>query len=907
VATLLPKANADAWSVSDTETGISSDLLCGSMTFVIGAMWSTFVLSYAIYDSVTGSKLADAALYVSIAVALPIAGYLAFRIGYQTKYTSLYILWFATFTFVIITVSTFARSTAFLFSLVAIYLMTASGSLLLQRRNYDLQKEETISRWMWIPILAAIVAVASSLRLALLNINPYFYWPNQDISMSGVEITRYGPDTGRILRGALVAVIAILLVKLSARYFRNIGRYAQVEKARLPLWILLGVLIGSLLICPLPSFETSHYSAYLGPFHLLRNGGWPLVDVFSQYGLSFLAYLPLGFVLPFNYAAAALVTNVFNIAMLLVAFAIIYTLVGRCKFALPVSAILILVIWLSFPYNANYTPSVFGVRWLPTWTLCWLLVRTTTVRQASARLSAVVLLNVAAVWSLETHLVAVIVFGLHAALVSRIEGSGPWRAVVAALAAIPLSLVGHGLFIAATLIWRGRLPSYGIYFEFFQFYLLDGENNWLLSAKLSIVTSIWLLFAAVYAGILFLALSSFMLGRSLFLPARLLIGLSTLAMAGIAQSIYVLGRPTLPLLALSALPLYTIMICLLVLFIDRVADRRGLKYQLAFCGSACLIALPVGYAWDRIHMPYDGGFLFGSSNASLLVRCIQFSECNPIRELRLIAGNIRDDPPSPVDPSARRQIADLVTLYRKWQSAVPSIAVVTLERTAVLIKLGVEDALRANNFAEDFVSPTLMKHYAASLERMPAGSLIMTANATGPFETSLLCGLLRRHRFERVDSAGDISADRLVPLDYEFEMGSPLAQIDGKTFLRLKDGSLVPVKARQTGLSAGFIEQFQVRRHTAIVSGWAIDPSTLAPAKTVVLTLHNRIWGLVRPGIARSDIVGTNRNFLKSGFRLHACDVSPSDLADFHAYAWTGSGPAIELEYSPEVPPTGWR
>ena len=234
-------------------------------------------------------------------------------------------------------------------------------------------------------------------------------------------------------------------------------------------------MIGYLLICPLPCFETSHYSAYLGPFHLFRQGGWPLVDVFSQYGLSFLAYLPLGFLLPFNYAAAALVTNVFNIAMLLVAFAIIYTLVGRCKFALPVSAILILVIWLSFPYNVSYTPSVFGVRWLPTWTLCWLLVRTTTVRQAGAWLWAVVLLNVAAMWSLETHLVAVVVFGLHAALVSRIEGSGLWRAVAAALAAVPLSLVGHGLFIAATLIWRGRLPSYDIYFEFVQFYLFGGE------------------------------------------------------------------------------------------------------------------------------------------------------------------------------------------------------------------------------------------------------------------------------------------------------------------------------------------------------------------------------------------------------------------------------------------------
>src|SRR5262245_35679588 len=350
-----------------TETGISRDLLCGSLTLAIGAMWSVFVLSFAIYDRVSGSKLADVAFFVSTVVVIPIAGYLAFHIGGQIKYRSLYTPSFATLTFLIITFSTFARSSDFLFSLAAIYLLTAYGNVFLQRRNYALQKEETISRWMWVPILAAIVAAASFLRLALVNINPYFYWPNQDVSMSGVEITRYGPDTGRILRGALVAVIAILLVKLSAQYF---GRRAEVEKARLPLWILLGGFIGYLLICPLPASEIVHYSAYLGPLHLFRQGGWPLVEVFSQYGLSFLAYLPLGFLLPFNYAAAALITNVFNIAMLLVAFAIIYTLVGRCKFALPVSATLILLVWLSFPYNVGYTPSVFGVRWLPTLALC---------------------------------------------------------------------------------------------------------------------------------------------------------------------------------------------------------------------------------------------------------------------------------------------------------------------------------------------------------------------------------------------------------------------------------------------------------------------------------------------------------------------------------------------------------
>ena len=110
------------------------------------------------------------------------------------------------------------------------------------------------------------------------------------------------------------------------------------------------------------------------------------------------------------------------------------------------------------------------------------------------------------------------------------------------------------------------MPSYGPYLETFEFYRAGGDRylayDWLLLAKSNIATNIWLLFAAVYTAIIFLALSSFMLGRSLFMPARLLIGLSTLAITGTAQSLWVVGRPTPSLVALSALPLYTILICL---------------------------------------------------------------------------------------------------------------------------------------------------------------------------------------------------------------------------------------------------------------------------------------------------------------------------------------------------------
>src|SRR4029453_8880676 len=92
---------------------------------------------------------------------------------------------------------------------------------------------------------------------------------------------------------------------------------------------------------------------------------------------------------------------------------------------------------------------------------------------------------------------------------------------------------------------------------------------WFLLARSTIVTNVWLLFACVYSTIMFLALTSFVLGRSLLVPAYLLVGPAVLATAGIVQGLYFLGRPNQGTLSVVALPLYTIVISLLILFIDQ--------------------------------------------------------------------------------------------------------------------------------------------------------------------------------------------------------------------------------------------------------------------------------------------------------------------------------------------------
>jgi hypothetical protein len=71
------KTNTDARPFSDSV--ISPNFFC--VTFVIGAVWTVFALSFALYEHAAASKPADLAPYVSITVAVPVAGYVALRIS----------------------------------------------------------------------------------------------------------------------------------------------------------------------------------------------------------------------------------------------------------------------------------------------------------------------------------------------------------------------------------------------------------------------------------------------------------------------------------------------------------------------------------------------------------------------------------------------------------------------------------------------------------------------------------------------------------------------------------------------------------------------------------------------------------------------------------------------------------
>src|SRR5262245_29602748 len=167
-------------------------------------MWTVFAVSFALYEYAAASKPADLAFYVSVAVATPVAGYIALRISQRFALRSAHVLWFATITFLIVTISTtpLHRSPIFLFSLAVIYLVIASVIVFLPRKA-GVVMERALAQRSWIPNLAAIAAAASFLWLALWNSRPYFYWPTEDPSLAGFgyDLTKYGPSFNRVLLG----------------------------------------------------------------------------------------------------------------------------------------------------------------------------------------------------------------------------------------------------------------------------------------------------------------------------------------------------------------------------------------------------------------------------------------------------------------------------------------------------------------------------------------------------------------------------------------------------------------------------------------------------------------------------------------------------------------------------------
>ena len=171
---------------------------------------------------------------------------------------------------------------------------------------------------------------------------------------------------------------------------------------------LLGCLFPFLLIDPNLSYDVLHYTAYLGPSSLISSGRIPLIDVFSQYGQSYLVYFLGMYFLPKNYHAAALVTSILNVAMLVLSIIILRRFIKNNLTFLVLAITLPFFYWMIYHYNPNGTPSHGGLRYLPVYMLAATLVWMKTSRIFT--LSSVSSLFLSFVWSFEATIYSIFIY-----------------------------------------------------------------------------------------------------------------------------------------------------------------------------------------------------------------------------------------------------------------------------------------------------------------------------------------------------------------------------------------------------------------------------------------------------------------------------------------------------------------
>jgi hypothetical protein len=155
-------------------------------------------------------------------------------------------------------------------------------------------------------------------------------------------------------------------------------------------------------------YDTLHYTAYLGPATAVSAGRVPLVDVFCQYGQTYLLYNLAFAWLPSTYGSAAAVTSIAN-ALYTVSFLIILRRMVRHHFAFVVlAATLPFFFWLIYHYSPNMTPSQGGMRYLSIAVLGAILVWMPPRRLFSALSTAALLICWA--WSFEAAIYATVVY-----------------------------------------------------------------------------------------------------------------------------------------------------------------------------------------------------------------------------------------------------------------------------------------------------------------------------------------------------------------------------------------------------------------------------------------------------------------------------------------------------------------
>ena len=210
-------------------------------------------------------------------------------------------------------------------------------------------------------------------------------------------------NAGKI--GAVLAFLTILIWCLpskSVKFGWVFNKYLGI------LVICAACFFPILLIDPGLNYDGLHYTAFLGPASAVNAGKIPLIDVFSQYGQSYLVYLFLMNFLPKTYHAAALVTAICNTINIILVIVILRKFIKNNIVFLILALSIPFFYWMVYHYNPNNTPSHGGLRYLPVYmvaaSLIWM-----KIPKVFTGLSMLALF-MALVWSFEAFIYSLFIY-----------------------------------------------------------------------------------------------------------------------------------------------------------------------------------------------------------------------------------------------------------------------------------------------------------------------------------------------------------------------------------------------------------------------------------------------------------------------------------------------------------------
>jgi hypothetical protein len=162
------------------------------------------------------------------------------------------------------------------------------------------------------------------------------------------------------------------------------------------------------------SFEIEHYNAYIGPAISVLHGKVPLLDIFCQYGLSYLIFT-IGFLfLPNNYGTAALIVSMLNIAYLILFLAILRIVIRNPYHFLIVGITTVFGVYFSIDLSIpNLFPSSLAFRYFPSTLFLVYLLKTKGTYDRTSDLKTAGFLLFNAMWSLESILFSIFIYAFY--------------------------------------------------------------------------------------------------------------------------------------------------------------------------------------------------------------------------------------------------------------------------------------------------------------------------------------------------------------------------------------------------------------------------------------------------------------------------------------------------------------